>query len=157
MPFVRVRGPMPGLAAKFFYVFGALIRTQPGRRVPDAIGLSTGGFVDFGSLHQEFLSCPRQGSDPEACGLRAGSLPCELRLVARPTVAHTGGYCSFLFVLRAPSTRPGPVILCNYPAYWLCKCKWQKNSAAKGTPQCASRGPSCPSERHTRTPLRSTR
>ena len=34
------------------------------------------------------------GFDPEAFGLRTGSLPCELlRLVrvARPTVAHTGG------------------------------------------------------------------
>jgi hypothetical protein len=36
------------------------------------------------------------GFDPEAPGLRAGSLPCELRLVARPTVAHTGGYLLFV-------------------------------------------------------------
>ena len=35
------------------------------------------------------------GFDPEAFVLRTGSLPCELRLVARPTVAHTGGYLFF--------------------------------------------------------------
>jgi hypothetical protein len=40
---------------------------------------------------------PCQGAGSAARGSpgRAGSLPCELRLVARPTVAHTGGYLPF--------------------------------------------------------------
>jgi hypothetical protein len=32
------------------------------------IGFSTGGFVDFGSLHQEFLFMLEAGFDPEAFG-----------------------------------------------------------------------------------------
>ena len=49
--------------------------------------------MDCGSLHQKsrrrprFLSCSWWDSR-----LRSGSLPCEVQLVARPTVAHTGGY-----------------------------------------------------------------
>jgi hypothetical protein len=51
------------------------IRTQP-------------GFLWVFTLAVNFLlACPRQDSNlPVTSSLRAGSLPCELRLVVRPTV-----------------------------------------------------------------------
>ncbi len=80
---------------------------------------STGGFVDLGlKFHQElfskFASLTEAGFDTVASVLRAVSLPCasELQLVARPTVAHTGGYLFFYAspvppkgVLRVPQTQ----------------------------------------------------
>ena len=45
------------------------------------------------------------GFKPVASVLRAGSLPCELQLVARPTVAHTEGY---LFIKRRSYGMPLP-------------------------------------------------
>ena len=51
---------------------------------------------------------------------RAGSLPCELRLVARPTVAHTGlvtgGYCTLPFFSSKRSTMMVPAGVASLPA-----------------------------------------
>jgi hypothetical protein len=41
--------------------------------------------------------------------IRAGSLPCELRLVARPTVAHTGGYLRPRAPGPTPESESGPL------------------------------------------------
>jgi hypothetical protein len=62
-------------------------------------------------------------SESEAFGLRIGSLPCELRLVARPTVAHTGGYLLFLPVR----------LLARVPCGLLAACglaDWELDAAA---------------------------
>jgi hypothetical protein len=83
--------------------FGALIRTQLdlwiGRQI---VSRRTGARAfrpDFGvfMFTSKVPVMSEAGFDPEAFGLRTGSLPCELWLFARPTilVAHTGGYLFF--------------------------------------------------------------
>jgi hypothetical protein len=63
--------------------FGALIRTQPGRRVPDAHRLFDWQICGFWVFTSGVPVMSEAGFDPEALVLRTGSLPCELRLVAR--------------------------------------------------------------------------
>jgi hypothetical protein len=52
---------------RFFLRFGALICTQPGSagtRCPSESAFRLAVFVDFGSLHQKFLSCSWWDSIP---------------------------------------------------------------------------------------------
>jgi hypothetical protein len=86
----RVRGPIPGLAARFFTFWCAYPSPYSIRN--DGRFWSDLRVLDFWVFTSGVPVLSEAGFDPEAYVLRAGSLPCELRFAARPTVAHTGGY-----------------------------------------------------------------